>query len=111
MSEMRRAFVWSSEAWFNEGATLPCVMFGMYDRNGSTDGEMAMRWYDIGHRLVPRLEVFDNAWGALAGFGDVLEKMSEVDDQDIQPSQFVAMLRSLGFDDITEYENPNEPPF
>jgi len=54
--------------------------------------------------LTPRLKAFDDSWSALWLFKDLLEKISKIDGQDIQESEFCELLDSLGVIDITEYE-------
>ncbi|MCP4370020.1 MAG: hypothetical protein GY797_18170, partial [Deltaproteobacteria bacterium] len=55
------------------------------------------------------LQVFDDAWSALAGFTDVVEKLGKKDDENITPEQFVEILLSCGFVDDTQYKSPYEP--
>lgn len=84
------------------------VMFGFYPPDGGTSGEMGMRWHDLSRayilgdkHIVPRLEVFCDAWHALAQFKDVIDALAEVDDQDITPKEFCQILDRCGFVDAT----------
>lgn len=81
----------------------------MYADEGGTSGEMSIEWVELAGRSVPLLKVFDDAWSALSMFGDLLQKMAEVDNDNISQEQFVEMLLSCGFVDQTEYESPYEP--
>ena len=111
-SGCRRAFIWSSKAWYADGFYREGeeVMFGMYAKdNGGTSGEMAMRWKDFSGHQVPQLQVFDDAWSALSLFTDVIEKLGEKDNENITPKQFIEILLSCGFVDDTAYESPYEP--
>jgi hypothetical protein len=107
----RRAFNWFTKAWYGKSQDLNEISFGMYYDGETTDemdtGEMFIRWHDIGDKkMVPRLEAFDDGWFLLHEFSDVLEKLAEVNDQNISQEQFVEILLSCGFKDITAYKNP-----
>ena len=78
------------------------------DGNGGTSGEMFIRWEQVGNKRHPQLQVFDDAWSALALFGDLLQKMSEVDNHNISEASFVELLKSCGFEDMTPYDSPYE---
>jgi hypothetical protein len=86
------------------------VMFGYYAPEGGSSGEMGMRWYNLssreGERCIPRLEVFCDAWHALAQFKDVIDALAEQDDEDITVSQFCQLLERCGFTDATPREEP-----
>jgi len=107
----RRAFVWSSKAWYAEAIRdeRQEIMFGMYHPEGGTSGEMGMQWKELSGRQVPQLQVFDDAWSALALFTDVIEKLGEQDDENITPEQFIEILLSCDFVDDTAYDSPYEP--
>lgn len=103
-----RGFHWTSRAYYASSiGDRQEILFGMYDENGEgTSGEMAIRWVDVGAKVAPRLEVFDDAWSALFLFNDLLEAMSEVDGQNITQEDFVALLLDHGFIDLTAYNSP-----
>lgn len=105
----RRAFVWSARAWYHRPGDRPEINFGMYADEGGTSGEMTMEWIELNGRQVPRLRAFDDSWSALATFGDLLQNLGQVDDENITQKQFVEMLLSCGFEDQTKYESPYEP--
>jgi len=81
----------------------------MYNYERETSGEMTMMWINLNNRQVPQLTAFDDSWSALALFGDLIQKMGEVDDECITQEQFVEMLLSCGFEDKTQYKSPYEP--
>ncbi len=83
------------------------VMFGYY--GSGTSGEMAMRWIELGGRVVPRLEVYDDAWDALATFTELLRVMALSDGQNITPATFCSLLLSCGFEDMTQRTNLDAP--
>lgn len=105
----RRAFVWSSKAWYEEEIDEEEIMFGMCRLRGGTSGEMAMRWKEFpGGRQVPQLQVSDDAWSALALFTDVITKLGVRDNENITPEQFIEILLDCGFVDDTEYKNEHK---
>ena len=76
------------------------IMFGLNERGDGTLGEMAMQWVALGGDCVPQLRVFDDAWATLFTFADLLEKMAEVDDQNISPADFINILKECDFEEI-----------
>lgn len=83
------------------------VTFGMYHPEGGTSGEMTMVWESLNNTLCARLKSFEDSWSALALFTDLIQKMGEVDGQGIQEEDFVKILDSCGFKDLTPYTNPD----
>ncbi len=110
MKKPRREFIWTNRAWY--AAMTPDIYehdeitFGLYYPDGGTAGEMGMRWYDLGGKQVPRLEVYDDAWKALHSFQDLLTTLAEYDGQNITPEKFIYLLKFRRFKDRTEYERP-----
>jgi len=81
------------------------ITFGVYEpvTYRRTSGEMEMIWDDT---RTARLISFDDSWQSLASFRDLLDLMAAKDikdKDDIKPIQFVAMLLTCGFEDITRY--------
>jgi len=104
-----RGFHHSSAAWyarpemFERGVTASMTI-GMYHCDGGTMGEFSIKWHALGSRApTPRLEVFDDAWAALAEFADVLDALKNHDNQKIQPLRMCELLRGLGIKDLTQY--------
>ena len=60
-----------------------------------------MRWVELSGQLTPRLHAYDDAWRVLASFNDLLQRLAEVDDKNISPEQFIAILKSCDFVDQT----------
>ena len=108
IKEYERGFYWSSKAWYSETRNYHHVMFGLYHLEGGTIGEMKMEWIKLGHKWTPRLQVFCDGWFALSTFNDLIQRLEEVDDQDITEKQFVDILLDCGFEDLTKYEFPYE---
>lgn len=99
-----------SRAWYGKlsGAfqgerpgTVDVIMVGFYHPQGGTTGEFAVRWFPVGSSLTPHLEVFDDAWHALANMPELISAMAEIDGQNIAPDKFSDLLKSLGFTDMT----------
>lgn len=107
-SGCRRAFHWSTKAYHHCPSGQPEVIFGMFHTDGSTSGEMAMRWEKLGNRLVPQLQVFNDAWSALALFPDLIERLGNLTERPLLEEEFVELLLDCGFEDITQYESPRE---
>ena len=84
-------------------------MFGLYGIDGSTSGEMCVRWKELGGKIVPQLQVFDDGWSALASFPDLILELGDLDNQNITPKEFCALLKGLGFKDLTARVNPYAP--
>ncbi len=95
-----------SKAWYAEACNdaLINVEFGMYAKDGSTIGEMAMEWVELKDKLYARLKCFEGGWGVLALFTDLIQKLGEVDGKQIQEEDFVKILNECGFKDLTAYE-------
>jgi hypothetical protein len=102
---MERHFVWHSQAWYHNAAPLA---FGDTDEVsfGQDGSEMIVGWVELGGRAVPCLRVFDDSWGALSDMPDVLAAMALQDNNNIGPTAFCYMLKSLGFVDETPRESP-----
>lgn len=102
----KRAYIRSSKAHYS--AYLPKenirVMVGMYHPEGGTSGEFEFEWVILNGKGCARLKAFEDSWSALWLFKDLLEKMSEIDSEEIQEPEFCQLLDSLGVIDITEYE-------
>lgn len=104
-----RAFIQYSKTWYakerktgRREAWEEEVMFGFYDVDGGTSGEMAMRWYILGGgEPTPRLEAYCDAWDVLFQISDVIARMAEWDDKSPQPEDFVQILLECGFADRT----------
>jgi len=104
-----RGFVWNKKAWYHDSCDNNEIMFGMYDTDGGTSGEMAMRWIDIGTGTpVAQLQSFSDSWHALSLFTDLLQSMKEFDygdtSKEVSQEEFVALLFRHGFSDLTPYQ-------
>lgn len=106
--EYVRGFHWMNRAYYAEAAKCKKeIMFGVYHRRGGAPGEMAMRWHNLFSEIVPRLEVFCSGWETLFQFQDVLKALAERNNLNLSQEEFVEILKSCGFEDLTKYENPH----
>lgn len=109
-SQCVRGFSIASEAWYSkvfaDDDDLDHINVGMYNPAGGTTGEFCIRWIDLGGNASPKLEVFDDAWGALQLFADVLRWMAEVDGKNVCVKEFADALRAMGVKDLTQRHEP-----
>jgi hypothetical protein len=102
-----RGFTHLSEAWYGKACLanndkVDELMIGFYHPDGGTTGEFAIRWTNLGGKITPRLEAFDDAWNALYEFRDVLAKLAEHDSEDMRPEAICALLVECGIEDMTQ---------
>jgi hypothetical protein len=116
--KLRKTDVWGFHrlhmAWYAKKNLYTDVQitFGVYafKKDGSNDdcvAEMAMIWEDLGNKIIPKLEVFDDAWKCLASFRDVVSELAKFDSKNITEEKFVEVLLKLGFKDLTAYTMEN----
>jgi hypothetical protein len=108
--EMIRGFCHFNEAWWADANRkhrtdnfIDEIMLGFYgpDGNSGTTGEFGVRWTELAGKPTPRLEVFDDAWEALAHFSDLLGEMAKLNGTDPSPAKFCKLLKRLGIKDLT----------
>jgi hypothetical protein len=82
------------------------VVFGVFPEDGGgVYKELRVCWYLVtGDRLMPRLEVFIEAFDALWQFRHVQAELAR--HPHITPAEFCRALSRLGFADITEQQCP-----
>lgn len=107
-----RQFIWLSKAWYAKAnirlkEELDEFTLGFYCHDGGTSGEFVIRWVSLGNgKYAARLEAFEDAWSALLGFQDLLNKLKELDNTDPTPEKFYHILINLGIKDNTPYQSP-----
>ena len=105
-----RGFYWLRQSWYAEANLRKAdfvdeIMFGLFNPDGGTSGEMCMKWYDLSsYGPAPRLEVFHDAWDTLWIFRDVLEALAKLGSARIEPQGFAELLTAHGFADLTRRE-------
>lgn len=102
----KRGFTQLSKAWYADANlrgsdTIDEITMGFYHPEGGTTGEFSIKWKELAGKVPPRLEAFDDGWSALNKFRDVLDKMAEVDDDNITPNEMNKVLIDLGIEDMT----------
>ncbi len=100
-----RGYYRAHKAWYADAndIKLPEIVFGMYHPDGSTTGEMQMKWVMLQNSLCAKLISFEDSWSLLSLFSDLIKKMGKVDSQNIQEEEFVKILDECGFKDLTAY--------
>lgn len=113
--EPRLGYYHLSRAWYAQAATqrgpnapVDEIMFGRYFGDGSGTWEAGMRWYILrdGREPAARLEVFDDAFRALAELPGLFTELASVQAGTMGPVDFATMLQRHGFRDMT----PERPP-
>ena len=111
ITRYKRKYVHLSHAWYAPSC-LPGrefadeVLLGLYDEEGGTAGELAVRWYALGNRMATRLEIFDDAWGLMPQLQDLVDQLAKVGGSTLSPKEFCRMLTFCGFEDATPKEAP-----
>jgi len=103
----KRAYIRSSKAYY--ASVLKervSFLIGSYYAEGGTTGEVEVEFIELrkDKPLAARLKAFEDSWNALWLFKDLIEKMAEIDGQEIQEPEFCQLLDSLGIIEITEYK-------
>lgn len=80
------------------------VMFALHSPGGGVTGEIAMRWTRLSGRMVPQPQSFDDSWRVLSCFTDLIDKLADVDGENITPDEFIDILESLGFINTDSYK-------
>ena len=109
MSEARKAFVWTSRAWYAKSAlrrdTVDEINVGMYYPDGGCDYEFILQWTNIGMQI----RVFYDAFIAFKDFAEMFSALPEMYPFNPSPEAVVDMLLELGYVDDTPTKNPHGP--
>ena len=99
---------WYASSWLSTTNLIDEIVFGLYFPDGGTSGEMTVKWSMLAGRPTAKLNVFHDAWMALSQMPDLVAALGALPEREsnITPSQFTALLLSLGFTDLTETVNP-----
>lgn len=106
----KRGFTQLSKAWYGDANLKNSEMIdrfsiGFYHPEGGTTGEFLISYEELGGKIIPRLQAFDDGWDALFNFSDLIEAMSKIDDKNISPDDFNKLLVSLGIEDMTPVDD------
>jgi hypothetical protein len=99
-SQLSKAYYAST---FIRGRTIDEITIGMYSEEGGSSGEFSVVWEVLDGEIVPRLNVWNDSWSALAMFEDLTDWMASIDSERISPDDFCDKLRSLKIVDRTLY--------
>lgn len=110
---MKRKYIRTQKAyyWNNEMSPTPEVMIQIFEDDDEDNflGEFPIEWDMVYDNIQwARLKMFDDAWHLLPHVTDLLNQMSTSGGNDIQEEEFCELLDSLGFEDATQYTNPND---
>lgn len=98
-SQVSRA--WYGKQFMPERGFTEKFYVGLYDADGGgTGGEFNITFDVIGARL----QVYDDAWGALHEFKDLLEVMKNLSGEKITPDRLKIYLDDLDIKDLTKIE-------
>ena len=105
--ECVRGFTQLSKAWYADAnlrgdEVKDELMIGFYHPQGGTTGEFGIRWEWLSGKYTPKLTSYDDSWSALFEFRDVLEKLAEIDGEDREPDEVVAILEACGIKNMTQ---------
>lgn len=118
---MEPAYIHTTKAWYADHISVldanvvDEVMIGLYERGGGTEGEFAVKFHMLGHNdVVPRIEIFQDAWGLFTEFSELFQILANLDDQESPETtirsgeQLIKILDDLGFKDHTSYSYDKE---
>lgn len=102
-----KAFRIPQETWYyGRLPEKPCIVIGIYHKEGSTDGEFKIVWDDIGIQL----RAYNDSWGVLKQMPELIELMEGVGMLEEGPTvrEFAELLKKIGFTDLTERSRKEE---
>jgi len=85
------------------------ITVGYYGADGDcgTTGEFCIVWVKL-DKIVPQLQVFDDAWRLLAKWPDFVALLAELNDSNITPADMAVRLERIGFVDRTQRKRGDE---
>lgn len=104
---MTKGFTQLSKTWYGD-ANLKClnvideVTFGFYSKEGGISGEITVDWENLCGKVIPKIEIFSDAWVILTQFFDLINLLGEHDSEDPSPEEFCKYLLKCGFIDMSE---------
>ena len=101
---MERGYIQLSRAWYarsvlRKSEYIDEVMFGFYEQDGDTIGELAMRWEKLQEDVV-KIEIYGDAFHLLEELPDVFRGLAGR--KYITPDEFCKLLDECGFTDRTQ---------
>ena len=108
IKDFKRGFVSFSRYWYGKtflkgNENIDSVTIEVDELDGDIWGEFEIIWVSIGNgERVAKISICDGCWNAFFHCTDLIEKMKEIDGQNIRPDDFCKMLVELGFEDLTD---------
>lgn len=108
IKDFKRGFVSFSRSWYSEHlptriGEIDSITIEVDELDGDIWGEFEILWVSIGNgEIASKISIFDGCWNAFFHCTDLIEKMKEIDGQNISSNDFCKMLVELGFEDLTE---------
>jgi len=105
MKEQQITFTHFSKAWYAQSVVLEKNVVDVINISDGKGGDISIKWVDLGRKIAPRLDVFDDAWGILFSQPELLEALSNFDSRSPSAERVKEQLVNLGYKDIT----PTQP--
>jgi hypothetical protein len=108
---MNKCFVITNKAWYAKSLTLddPEILIGDYTDDGGCTMEFNITWRDLrDNELTPRLMMFNDSWKAFEYYPELFKLLPELDSKKVSQDDFINELLKLGFEDHTQYEDPEK---
>lgn len=111
---MKMKYIVSHEEWYNRNNPNKIadreIMIGDYSSDGDRGfGEFAIRWISVAGEPIARLEVFRDAWALLDRCHALISALATIEKSDATPDRVIALLESLGYEDITKRNASDSP--
>ena len=108
--QYKKHFYCSNLAWYADANKInkPEIMIGYFNPDLMIDGEFSIKWIDLGNESVPRLEAFNDSWKALFGMPELISALAKIDHRKYTQQQIMDILLSLGYEDHTAYQAPED---
>lgn len=101
-----------NEAWYAAASRLPGeldrVTIGWYYKDGGCDGEFSMVWEQLGNRVMPRLQMYDDSWGCFESMRELFDGLAKLKDAETTAAMLCVLLVELGYYDLTARESPHK---
>ena len=107
-----KSFICTNKAWYakfivKKRAEQEILIEIESEEGEGFTGEFAIRWNELGRALCPRIEAFDDAWGALfKEVPELCDAFAKNNSKNLNEEQTIDILKELGYVDQTPYELP-----
>lgn len=97
---------WYGEACLRGSDYTDQVSFGLYYPEWGCYSEALFKWFDLGWKSTPRIELFSDGWRLFRDAPGLALALADINDTDPNPEEICSLLAHIGFTDTTE---PNMP--